>query len=187
MPLEQSVLTDASATSLFCIQRICTCASRMPIRKPYWCVVKPQFHVCIGFSSIPPLAAFTPLGRHAACDSLCLRCYTTVPQDTVKLLLSDFSRGFTARIHLSHVRHVMTLYVPAVSQVYVSRDFSTVLLQLSILTDTSATTLLCTQRVCSRGSRMSIARPYPCLAKPEPRACRGYVSVPPLPAFTCFW
>ena len=68
----------ASATTLLCIQLVCTRASRTPIPKPCLCAEKLQFRACIRCSSVHPVPAFACLRRHAGCDSTCLWCQMPV-------------------------------------------------------------------------------------------------------------
>ena len=66
----------ASATTLLCIQLVCTCASRTPFPKPCLCAEKPQFRACIRCSSVPPVPAFGFLRGHTGYDSSCPWCQT---------------------------------------------------------------------------------------------------------------
>ena len=100
----------ASATTLLCIQVVCTRASRTPIPKPYLCA-KSRNSVPV-YASVPCVlylhslvsgdtlavtlracgARCLSVRGCGGCDSSCLCFYTPVPLDTLKLWLFHFSR-----------------------------------------------------------------------------------------------
>ena len=98
----------ASATTLLCIQVVCTRASRTPIPKPYLCA-KSRNSVPV-YASVPCVlylhslfsgdtlavtlracgARCLSVRGCGGCDSSCLCFYTPVPLDTLKLWLFHF-------------------------------------------------------------------------------------------------
>ena len=100
----------ASATTLLCVQVVCTRAPRTPIRKPYLCdksrnsVPVYAAVLCVLYLhslvsgdtlavTLRACGARRPSVRGCGgCDSSCLCFYMPVPLDTLKLWLFHFSR-----------------------------------------------------------------------------------------------